>query len=397
MKALAAGAFVLVLVQTAAAAATLDRTGFPYTRPLDARPGLVFFEPDGPLYAHSRPGFADLRVVDAEGRQVPWRRLPPVGQPSERRVELLNRGRSGNAAVALVDLGPERRIHNRIELVIPDGRFVGTVVVSGSDDRRTFTRLSETQIYDVRGARAARSTTAVFPPTDHRYLQLRATGVSTIAGATVGFDPAQPRRLPVAAEATIRQRGAVTVVELDLGFSNVPVDEIEVDSSTRRFDRPVTIGASNHRSGFASFGSGRLTRFQTVSFTSVPVQTRARYLRLEIANGDDPPLAGLRVTPLAAPRTLLVAAGFRPPYRLLYGDPSLGAPRYDFAAVPPAELGLERAGGGLLGTEARNPDFEPPADTRSFAKRHPEVVQAALALAAIAVAGAGFVALRRRT
>jgi hypothetical protein len=395
VRALAAAAVALVVVGTAAAA-TLDRTGFRYTRPLEARPGLVFFDPDGPLYAHTRPGFADLRVVDASGRQVPWQPLPPLGPPRASRVELLNRGRSGGAAVALVDLGPQRRIHNRIELVIPDRRFVGNVVVSGSDDRRTFTRLSETQIYDVRGARAARSTTAVFPPTDHRYLRLRATGVSTIAGATVVFDPAQPRRLPVAAKTTVRQRGAVTVVELDLGFSNVPVDEIEVGSSTRRFDRPVTIGASNQRSGFASFGSGRLTRFQTVSFTTVPVRVRGRYLRLQIANGDDPPLAGLRVTPLAAPRTLLLAGGFRPPYRLLYGDPSLGAPRYDFAFVPPAELDLERAGSGLLGPEARNPDFEPPADTRSFAKRHPEVVQAALVLAAIAVAGAGLVVLRKR-
>jgi hypothetical protein len=50
-----------------------------------------------------------------------------------------------------------------------------------------------------------------------------------------------------------------------------------------------------------------------------------------------------------------------------------------------------------VGAEARNPDYEPPADSRSFAKRHPEVVQAALTLAAIAVAGAGLVALRRRT
>lgn len=395
MRALAAALAALVVVP-AAVAASVEQTGFRYARVLRAQAGPVLLEPDGPLYAHTRPGFADLRIVDAEGRQVPWRRLPPLGEPRSTRVELLNRGRQGETAVALIDLGPERQVHDRIELDVPDRRFVGSVVVLGSDDRRSFTRLSETQIYDVRGARAARSTTAVFPPTDHRYLQLRATGVSAIDGATVAFDPTQPRLRPVDAEMHVRQRGAVTVVELDLGFRNVPVDELDVESATGRFDRPVTVTASNHRTGFGLVGSGRLTRFQSVSFTSIPVGARSRYVRVAIANGDDPPLAGLRVTALAEPRTLLLASGYRPPYRLLYGDPALRAPRYDFAAVPPAELDLRRARVGRLGAEARNPRFEPPEDTRSFAARHPEVVQAALVLAALAVAGAGLVALRRR-
>jgi hypothetical protein len=397
VKALAAGAVASLLLVPIAAAAAPDRTGFRYTRALGAQPGPVLIEPDGPLYAHSRAGFADLRILDAGGRQVPWRPLPALGEPRQTRVPLLNRGRQGGAAVALIDLGPDRRIHDRVELDVPDRRFVGSVVVLGSDDRRTFTRLSETQIYDVSGARSARSTTALFPPSDHRYLQLRATGVSTIAGATVAYDPTAPLPRPVPAESVVRQRGAVTVVELDLGFPNVPVDQLELESTTERFDRPVTISAANTPAGFGIVGGGQLTRFQSVSFTSVPVRARARYLRIEIANGDDPPLAGLRVSALAEPRTLLVAPGFRPPYRLLYGDPALRPPSYDFAAVPPAELALRRARAGRLGAEAPNPEYKPPADTRSFAKRHPEVVQAALALAAIAVAGAGFVALRKRT
>ena len=395
MRALAVLAAALVLVPLAAAAA-VDRTGFRYTRELRARPGPALLEPDGPLYAHSRVGFADLRILDAAGRQVPWRRLPPLGTPRQTQVELLNRGREGGASVALIDLGPERHVHDRVELQIPQRRFVGRVVVSGSDDRRSFTRLSETQIYDVRGALAARSTTAVFPPTDFRYLHLRATGVSTIAGATVAFDPTQPRLRPVDASSSVRQRGTVTVVELDVGFPNVPVDEIRIASTTPRFDRPVTVTASNRRAGFGLVGSGRLTRFQSVSFTSVPLGARARYLRVEIANGDDPPLAGLRVSVLAEPRTLLVAPGFQPPYRLLYGNPAARAPRYDFAVVPPGELDLRSARAGRLGAEAPNPDYEPPEDTRSFAARHPVVVQVALVLAAIAVAGAGVLALRRR-
>ena len=51
----------------------------------------------------------------------------------------------------------------------------------------------------------------------------------------------------------------------------------------------------------------------------------------------------------------------------------------------------------VLGPERRNEAFEPPADTRTFAERHPGLIKVALALAAAALAAAGFFALRRRT
>ena len=40
-------------------------------------------------------------------------------------------------------------------------------------------------MYDVRGFERARSTTIVLPPTDHQFLELRASGVRRITGATV--------------------------------------------------------------------------------------------------------------------------------------------------------------------------------------------------------------------
>jgi Protein of unknown function (DUF3999) len=389
----AAGA---ALVLAAPAAGAVDASGFRYTRELRAQPGPALLEPDGPLYAHTRRDFADLRIVDGAGQQVPWRPAPARDRPRRTAVELLNRGRQGGRAVALIDLGPVRRIHDRIELEVPDASFVGTVEVLGSDDRKRFTRLSRTQIYGVRGARPARSTTAVFPPTDFRYLQLRASGVSTISGATVAFDPSRPQLRTVESTSSTRQRAGATIVSLDLRFRGVPVDALRLETSTERFDRPVTVTAPSAAPPRVVVGRGRVTRFSGVSLTTVPVASRSRYLRVSIANGDDPPLDDLRVTALARPRTILLADGFRPPYRLLYGDPSLAAPKYDFAALPRSELGLERASVGRLGAEARNPDFEPPEDTRSFAARHPALLQGALALAAVAVALGGFLALRRR-
>ena len=65
--------------------------------------------------------------------------------------------------MALLDFGPERVVRERIHLDVPVRPFVGRAEVAGSHDRKTFTRLSSTSIYDVRGATRAVSTTVVFP------------------------------------------------------------------------------------------------------------------------------------------------------------------------------------------------------------------------------------------
>ena len=90
---------------------------------------------------------------------------------------------------------------------------------------------------------------------------------------------------------------------------------------------------------------------------------------------------------------ILLAPGFSPPFRVLYGGPRV-RPEYDFAQQPEVE---GQPAVAVLGPERRNEAFEPPADTRSFAERHPVLIKLALALAAAALAAAGFFALRRRT
>jgi hypothetical protein len=78
---------------------------------------------------------------------------------------------------------------------------------------------------------------------------------------------------------------------------------------------------------------------------------------------------------------------------VLYGGPPV-RPEYDFAQQP-AVRGQPVV--AVLGPEHPNEDFEPPADTRGFAERHPGLITVALAVAAAALALAGFLALRRRT
>lgn len=389
------------LIALAASAATLaggvEASDLRYTRMVEGPGGAhVAVEPDGPMFAHARPGFADVRVVDARGEQVPWRTRPPGDAVLEQPVLVLNSGRRGREAVALLDLGRRRAIRDRVVLSVPDRDFVGRAVVLGADRREgPYTRLGATGIYDASGARRARSTTVVFPTTDHRFVLVRATGVTRISGATVARGPDQPfevDRLP--RRTSVREAGRETIVTLDFGLRRVPVDELRVTAATPAYDRPVVVELTNDGAGrrWSVTSSGRISRFEGSSASPIPVHGRARLVRVRIENGDDPPLERLAVRAFSRSFVLLLEGGHPTPYTMYYGAPSARAPNYEFARIPLAAD--ERVVAGSLTPERPNPAFEPPG--RTFGERNRWIVGAALAAAALAVGIAGLLALRRR-
>lgn len=393
------GAGALVLAAPAAAAG-VDRREFRYERVLRAPAGgPIAFQPDGPLYGHADIGFPDLRIVDAKGEQVPWRPLPEAEPAPPEQVRVLDSGRRGGQAVALLDLGPGHRVHDRVDLAVTGQSFVGRATVLGSDDRRTFTAVGSTRIFDLAGAGGrVRSTVVTFAPSDFRYLELRATGVRRIVGATVSGKAQRAVFRQFAARVSRQEKGRRTVLLVDLGYDHMPVDELRVTATTRRYDRPIEIEARDRGVPWSVVASGRIFRYYGRSSPAVDVGVRARRLRITIANGDDPPLRTVRLGVLAQPERILVEGGHPAPLELLYGGRPRTSPEYDFGRLPRDVLGLDRLRRGSLGRETLNADFEPARmpDTRSFVKKHPALVDGALALAAAVLGVGGFLALRRR-
>jgi hypothetical protein len=384
-----------VIALVAAAALALASTPQPdeyrWTRMLNAEPGSgpISLSADPSLFAHAGRDFANLRVLDADGKQVPWRPYPEDEVAAPQPLRLLDRGRSAGAAVALVDLGSNRRILRRLELDLPGRDFVGRVTVAGSDDRRTFTVLGSSRVFDLSGAETqARSTVVTFSPSDYRYLRLRATGVESIDGATALFG--QGASSPVPTSARVRRR------TVDLGGANVPVEALRITASARRYDRAVRVEARDPGEPWQLVAEGRVFRLYGTPSPPIDLGVSARYLRVTIVNGDDPPLPGVRLVPLARPRLLLVEGGHVGPLRIVYGGRQRPAPAYEFARLPLGELGLDGVRRGFLGEVEENARFAPAPDNRSWVSRHAAVVTAALAFAAAVVGVAGLLALRRR-
>ncbi|MDP8911307.1 MAG: DUF3999 domain-containing protein [Actinomycetota bacterium] len=396
MRAVALAATLALAAPAPALAVDVDATGFRYERRVKrAEPGRVAIEPDEALLSHARPGLADLRILDADGNQVPWRVLSEGAGRARVHIPALNVGRRGASAVALLDLGPQRRIVDRLVLDIPDSKFVGRAFVSGADRRRRpYTHLGATTIYDVRGRRHARSTTVSIRPTDFRYIWIRATDVARIDGATIARSAKRRLVEREVVQTKRREHEGRTVVTLDVAYRDVPVDEVHVEAATPKYERAVEVAGSNDGAAFVPVGGGRISRFAGSTAAPIAVRARHRYVRVTIVNGDDEPLRGLRVSLRARSRAVLLEPGHRPPFRLLYGKPGERAPSYEFARLPlqaPEDVRFF-----ALTPERLNAVYKPPPDTRSFTQRHGWVVEAALAVAAFVVGITGLLALRRR-
>lgn len=356
----------------AVAAAAISLHPFRYERTLRAaRSPVVVLVPDGRMYAHARADFSDVRVVDARGAQVPWR-LEPAAAAEARTLPLFDRGRRGALAVARVRTPVPV---DRLELQIPDRRFVGVASVFGSDDHRAWTRLGSTEIYSVGGARPARSTTVLLPRNDFHYLEVRASHVTRIRAITVATG---------GLVGTFDRIAVSRSFAVDLGQKR-PVDELRLAASTPRYNRPFTVRANG-----VVVATGRLVRTGGATETVVPLDgVRARRLRVVVANGDDPPLRGIRVSAFAHPRRLLLEGRHPGPLAVYYGA-AVRAPDYEWARLP---LPPDRTS-GRLGAEHANAQFQV-VDTRSFFGKHRSLVTAALALAAALLVAAGAFALRK--
>ena len=348
---------------------------FRYTRTLAApTSGPVSFEPDGAMYGHARvrlPGPADPR---RRRHQVPWRTepiLPAVSsQPvAARRARPPRRNRVGRR-------GPRRRpSRDRSDRARDPGRDLrrsrrrSPGSTNGAEG--SYATLSTTQIYAVRGAVDARSTTAVFPadrlplPPGSRGGRLRRSRAPVSRR-----EPSQTPLEPVAATSRRSERGQATVVRLDLGYPNVPVDAVRIESTTPSYVRAVRVEGSNDGTSFIPLAQGRIARFPGSSShrrdrSAPPLPPRDhRERRRRSARRSPRHRRGARTA--AASRGGLPR---RPIGVLLRGGGSFRTPTTTSSSSRPVRRGSSARSPGRLGAEAVN-------DALRAARRHANVPRA---------------------
>ena len=331
-----------------------------------AAPGLVKVPVPAETFDGAQPGLADLRLVDANGQEIPYlmdRDLSSRGVPSPLEPAKAIHPKSfvstlgDNTTQMLIETGTTD-VLEAVDLESSLPFFLKAAHVEISADGQTWQSLgSALPVFRQFGAEQLRLPLNRHPAAfvrvtvdDFRSRQVVFTGARLLPAPARA---APPLLVPVGVRLTRRDEFAgETVLTLALDGSQVPLAELALEARDPLFMRRVTVAIREVRGEVSSerlVGSGTLYR---IALDGAPAQSQpalpldfsppTRELLVHIHNGDSPPLVLDGVQARQHPVNLLFRAPTAGTYTLLSGNPQAAAPRYDLAAFA-GELRLATA------------------------------------------------------
>lgn len=323
-------------------------------------PGPNRLAVDGALLAGSstRSGpalLSDLRLFDAQGREVPYLLVsPPRKEPHWVRGALLPIPQTKVASGFEADLGRLERI-DRLRVEGLPAPFLKRLRLEGSGDRARWTVLvAEGTLFDL-PEEGLSGTELAFPEGEHRWLRLawndarsgRVPLPQRVEARLAGSGgPAEPLLAPVPFERRESEPGR-SRFRLKLPAAGLPIAAIEVAVGSGNVHREASVFESRLAGGRLSpfrLGAATLRRAERGDASAAGMTVRLSppaeaELELVVEDAGNPPLD---VTAVTAHYEGLPWIYFESPdgapLTARFGAPGLSRPRYDLEAVRPALL-----------------------------------------------------------
>ena len=369
------------------AAATLDREVFQ-----DAAAGRP-----------ELPPLRDLRVIRDGGTEVPYQLQIASGQEQRERAAAQIRDLGhlpGQYTSFVADLGDGGRLHNEVEIFTDSDTFGRETAVETSNDAATWAIVQEgAEIFDfTRSERNfnARHTRIRYPDSTARYLRVKVINGTAkplnITGAAVSLireSKAQERDYrPASVNRVEDSADRATVITLDLGAAGIPVSRLSFDTNAPNFHRDAEIEGSNDGNRWDWLGGAAVYSYATPQFSgrsrdiSYP-ESRYRYYRWTVENGDDPPLPLENIALHGLARQVIFPVQPGANYALYYGNPAARPPAYELERLA-AWLETDDLPAATLGAQQTNQTFT--GHRRPLTERYPWLLTTAVAAAALVLA-----------
>jgi Protein of unknown function (DUF3999) len=359
------------------------------------------------VYSHAAPGLADLRVIDDSGTEAPyaldsWEESPRSIPAFTPRI-LENSFSPGNYTRIVLNLGNYSAFHSSARIETYETEFMEWVEIDASDDAQTW-RIVEERAPIFRFSREGHLGTNVvrYSPNNARYLRVRildggkrfpVRSIEILANSVTKpeREPFDLKLLPAKPKAPNQSAWSA-----DLGAGHAPLREMRFQVGAEEFVREVTIQSSRDGSRWFFVGTGEIFRFtqghHECEELSVPIRGKPeRYLRVEIANGNDKPLEGVVPTIYIAAQRVVFEQKPGRNYRLLYGQSEAKPPQYDLARRV-GQQQMDRALAVEAGGEEANSNW---SDPRPWTETHSFVVWIGVGFAALLLGYTAIQSLRR--
>jgi len=395
------GSFLLLILFFAASAPEPSLTYFSNVRDVIIAQSdrQNFFVVDEEIWAHSRANLGDLRLYDGE-TPVQYSLSEQRGGVSSEEAEakIFNLGSvSGHTEFDLDTDG--LATYDRIRLRLDAKDFVATASVAGSNtlgqkltsDVTQPTELAPSTLYDFTSEQLGSNSVLKLPPSSFRYLHIKLAGKilpQQVKGAAISnLREQQASWMKAGSCAAPQQKQRTTVIVCDIP-ARVPLNRIlfEVAPAQVNFRRTVSVendkGVQEASGDISRVRVNRAGMLVTSEELAMNVAGLAGQIVLTVDNGENPPLAIVRVQPLSLERRVYFDPQGKSSLKLYYGDEKLASPVYDYARFFHLDNSPAQA---QLGAGAHNPQYTGRPDERPWSERHMAILWGAMILAVLAL------------
>lgn len=367
--------------------------------------GIYQFVVPVQVMGKAREDLADLRLIDAAGREIPYA-LQIRREGNEQRefgTRLFNRATVANATEVSIDLGGNPGEHNEIQIESTGSNFRRRVEVEGSDTASNWRTLttSETIFKFESQNRAVNANRISYPLSRYRYLRLRvhaddltdknAPDITSVRAMRVARDPEMLTTwdADLSPYQLLRNQGApASSWTIDLG-GRVPCDRLYLTLNEESFSRQFQVEVADNPQDIRVVASGELTR--RVGERDQPVmitfdnEEYARKLRLLVTDYNNPTLSIQSVQAAAPARQIFfeLKEATTQPLRLFFGNANTTAPHYDFEKELAARITAVPVP-VTVGSFSPNPDYRP--EPLPFTERVPWMIYVVLTISSLALA-----------
>lgn len=333
---------------------------------------------DAPLYAASKAEtlFADLRIADADGREVPYfiETSPAIPQSAWTSGTMYDPGVYGEDGYRATFELPEGQEHCLVRLTLSGSSdyLRRTVIETGAGPNDLTQVAKGAVVYSISGRGSAEDNELRYPLSMARYVRITLlpdpdARLTTIEGAKFGCRQPEPllptRSIPLkVVEQTRDPEQKTTTWTLDAGLEGVPIESLRFEIATPELARRVEISASSFKNAWPSVASGVLFRVsgnpERVERMELNVGSiRKRWWRLTVWDRDDAPLELTGVTGVRREDLLIFRANDRAPFTLYVGDPRGQAPYYELESLLDQRRDLPALPTAGVGPLEANPDL----------------------------------------
>jgi hypothetical protein len=348
----------------------------------------------GRWQARADGGLGDLRIVDAQGRDVPYLLVHPSKEPQFFAAERLPIAPTKKSSGVEADLGAARVVDMLLVEGLP-APFLKRFTLEGSGDREHWAMLvEEGTLFDL-PQEGLRQLAVSFRAGAYRYLRITWDDTNSarlplppiVRARSVGDERMvyDPLTAPVAVERRPSEPGQ-SRYHLQLPAAGLPIVAIALEVGPGHVFRQASVTEARFERTQAApvlLGRETLARIErngaTASALRIPIaRPREAELELIVEDGSNPPLdlRGVRLECAELPWIYFEAPGG--PLTARYGNPSLMAPVYDLesvrrqitvATLPDARWGEPRENESMPTAAPALPDTGAAIDAAAFAHR----------------------------